>query len=308
MRKAQIWFDKDVELLEKFYSEKTNKELADMFDGRFTVVQIQARAGHFGLLKNRDIIAKANGEWSFEDTNIIRENFSIKSNQEIYDMLDGRRSIMAIEGHGKKFGLIKNSDTLSRVQKEVSLLLDNRRRYPLNKEYFLTQSNNMAYILGLLSADGNLKILKAGQKVVSIAFKDEDRYMLEKISREVGMEGHKIYYNEKTNSNNFEICCSEIYDQVLSYGLTPRKSLTLRYNWKLKEEFLPDYIRGVFDGDGCFCINKAGHAYFYICTASKGFAEDVLKILKSFGLNNVYLYEQKNDQYNNMYRVGVGNF
>lgn len=47
-------------------------------------------------------------------------------------------------------------------------------------------------------------------------------------------------------------------DWFISHGCGPRKSLTLQFP-KLPEQYLPDFIRGCWDGDGSLSFTKSGN-------------------------------------------------
>ena len=48
----------------------------------------------------------------------------------------------------------------------------------------------------------------------------------------------------------------KLYDALISLGLYPNKSLTIRFP-KVPLEYLGDFIRGYFDGDGCVYLATA---------------------------------------------------
>jgi hypothetical protein len=53
------------------------------------------------------------------------------------------------------------------------------------------------------------------------------------------------------------VCSKYIVEKLISYGLTPRKSLTLAYPSVIPREYQRHFVRGVFDGDGC--VGTGGH-------------------------------------------------
>ena len=125
-------------------------------------------------------------------------------------------------------------------------------RIEINKDYFKIQSSDMAYVLGLLSADGCITNNQMSLKLI-------DRDILEKIK--VSMcsdlsickagknQGGLDNYQIRVSLSNFTI-------SPVEYGLTERKTFTNQFSKKLKSRFYSDFIRGYFDGDGCISYSK----------------------------------------------------
>ena len=110
----------------------------------------------------------------------------------------------------------------------------------------------MAYVLGLLSADGCITNNQVSLKLI-------DRDILEKIK--VSMcsdlsickagknQGGLDNYQIRVSLSNFTV-------SPIEYGLTERKTFTNQFPKKLKSRFYSDFIRGYFDGDGCISYSK----------------------------------------------------
>lgn len=109
-----------------------------------------------------------------------------------------------------------------------------------------------AYWLGFIAADGNIKNDKS---TCSIELQQSDKAHLEKFSN-----CFNNYYKVKELNREFPSVRISLYSRqccldLIQYGITPKKSLTLR----VKTELIPEnlqihYIRGYFDGDGSiFC-------------------------------------------------------
>ena len=109
----------------------------------------------------------------------------------------------------------------------------------------------MAYVLGFFAADGNMIRGKRGNHYIS--FYSCDREIIEKIRRVMGSE-HKIYCKKSRKENHkncyqIQIGSKKIFNDLILLGLTPDKSLTLKFP-KIPDCYLADFIRGYFDGDG----------------------------------------------------------
>ncbi len=124
-----------------------------------------------------------------------------------------------------------------------------------NKEYFKEiDSSNKAYYLGLLYADG---ALFKDNYAVSLTLKDDDSYIIEEFKQELNYTGRVKHLNTKSeqhsNISYIQLYSKEFYYNCLAKGLKDRKSNCLLFpdNNILSDQYLYDFIRGYFDGDGC---------------------------------------------------------
>jgi hypothetical protein len=111
-----------------------------------------------------------------------------------------------------------------------------------------TWNANLAYAIGLIATDG---CLANDGLLIDLTSKDMEQLL--NFSKCVGVD-FKI--GDKKNGNGDK--CLRIqfknkifYDFLLSIGLTPKKSLTLG-KIKIPDKYFFDFLRGCFDGDGCF--------------------------------------------------------
>lgn len=153
------------------------------------------------------------------------------------------------DNHGlkyKKMTPIERSEIMRKVQKKQ------RKQIQVNHDYFKTWSRNMAYIFGLWCADGYIRNNKKSGYYFSIKLHKNDKYLLQQILDEMQSK-HKIYDN-KDNSCHFVIGSKTIVNDIVNLGGIEQKSLTLTFP-KIPEEYLADFIRGYFDGDGSISSN-----------------------------------------------------
>lgn len=145
----------------------------------------------------------------------------------------------------------------------------------------------MAYILGFIVTDGCLVEHANGYHGLDITSRN-DR-LLALIKKEM-RAGHKI--GKKTRGYRLQIRNRKIYNDLLKLGLTPRKSKILRFPVVLNE-FLADFIRGCFDGDGSIIVwrdPRWKHPWqirTVFCSGSHIFLDDMQKRLREVaGLSN----------------------
>ena len=135
-----------------------------------------------------------------------------------------------------------------------------RHKNRINHDYFKKWSSNMAYILGFITADGNMT--KKGY-YLRIELNRKDRYLLEFIRDEI-QPNQKIYDYEKISKKRNKtyitslLCLSSkiIKDDLSKLGVFPNKTGKHRIDFNIPKEYQHDYVRGFFDGDGCIHIRK----------------------------------------------------
>ena len=160
------------------------------------------------------------------------------------------------------------------TEEKSKIQSQNSRKYNINQDYFKTWSREMAYIFGFWCADGCIY----GQSEFDITIHKKDKYLLEQIAKELEYEGPLYdYVNKQAARLNFS--CRVIYDDLLRLGGSPRKSLILKFP-KVPKEYLSDFIRGYFDGDGCIMTLKNNRLNSAFTCGSKSFLDSLLQILK----------------------------
>ena len=205
----------------------------------------------------------------------VKKQNSVEVSKEIQEQVIYNYTVL-------KKGLIPSGKPFNLSQRVVKTILqnngiyirnyveskDNLRKYNINDNYFKTQSHNMAYILGLIAADGNISSKENG---IFIALKETDKEILEKINNELGnTRPIKIYERadeyEKTAKLSF--WSSTIKKDLSHYGLNPNKTFNIEPPYFLLPEYHISYIRGYFDGDGSISLCNYTPA-FRISGASK---------------------------------------
>jgi len=165
------------------------------------------------------------------------------------------------------------------VSSKNKVNIKQRQQTPINYDYFKTWSKNMAYIFGLWCADGYIST-KNNTYQFSIKLHKNDKYLLQQILDEMQSK-HKIYEN-KDNSCLFNIGSKTIVNDIINLGGKEAKSLDLEFSY-VPKEYLADFIRGYFDGDGCISYNKTNNIYnTSISGGSIRFLDALINAIKSF--------------------------
>ncbi len=161
------------------------------------------------------------------------------------------------------------------TEAEFSELQSKRaRKYNINQDYFKTWSRNMAYLFGFWFADG---CIYRGQ-MFDITVHKKDKYILKKFADELGFEG-KLYDYVDRQAARINFSCKVIHDDIIALGGKECKSLDCKFP-DVPRRYLPDFIRGYFDGDGCVCLCKNNRLQASFASGSPEFLEDLHSILK----------------------------
>lgn len=170
--------------------------------------------------------------------------------------------------------LIKNNIPIKSIQET------NVNKFFVNHNYFQKQTNNMAYWIGILASDGSVN---KNENQIYIELKREDKELLEKLNIDIqnerpvkdyetsrGYENSKLYFYSK-----------QIKEDLKQYHIIPNKTYDLNYSFpeKINKEFLFDYVRGLFDGDGS--IKMTGSTITWqVDVGRREIAENIVKLFK----------------------------
>jgi len=150
------------------------------------------------------------------------------------------------------------------------------KTYRVNDNYFKKWSHNMAYILGLWFSDGCI----TSKSVFAITLHERDRKLLQDVLAEMA-SNHVVTKNRRCSV--IRINSADIYNDIIKLGGKERKSLDCRFP-NVPSEYLPGFIRGLWDGDGCITNSKwRGYDYYRasLYSGSKQFMCDAKRIINT---------------------------
>ena len=120
----------------------------------------------------------------------------------------------------------------------------------------------MAYVLGLIFSDGAIEDVRKSSRTCYLSITSKDRSLLTQV-RKAMSSNHRIYTRQpliKTFGDGKSYLCSKvfylrignknIFQDLINLGVTPRKSLRMRFP-NILDRYLGYFIRGYLDGDGC---------------------------------------------------------
>ena len=115
-----------------------------------------------------------------------------------------------------------------------------------NKRAFKEHTREASYWAGFLAADGCVD----DKNRVRIYLQYSDHEHLQKFKDFVG-SSHHLNLDKARNRCSFEFTCKPMVEDLLKWNIVPRKSIT--YQPPVDLPNLPDFLRGLFDGDGTIC-------------------------------------------------------
>lgn len=154
-------------------------------------------------------------------------------------------------------------------------------------DFFTSDIKVVSYLIGLLFTDGNLNKEKT-RLTLSLTEKTVIEQLFPYFS---DTEKRKIYKYQPSGNVKplYTILNSNIIsiEKMQNIGMAPCNSANKPFP-DLSELNLHDFLRGVFDGDGCiYCSSHFKEITYYaisITVASKLFAEGLINLLESIGL------------------------
>lgn len=150
----------------------------------------------------------------------------------------------------------------------------------------------MAYILGFVSADGNVY-----HTTICIDIAPKDIEVLEFIKKCICPDT-KINAYHNGQSRSIKINSVEMVDSLIQFNIVPRKSASIRADYDIPKDFIGDYVRGIFDGDGwVYCRRNSIECG--ICSASNLLLEDLQS--KCNGIGRIRERYKNSDRRNSLY-------
>ena len=155
-----------------------------------------------------------------------------------------------------------------------------------------------AYWLGFIFADGCVYECKRKgsskpYRGLRIGLSAKDRCHLEMFSNYSGMKLKDLnVHNKKTGKDHASVYIRrqspDIADNLICFGVIPRKTYIDHYMPDLPEHLRPHFIRGYFDGDGCILLNNDRPKVISIL-GRKTFLDGICKFLLSHDIKCTFV-------------------
>lgn len=225
---------------------------------------------------------KGTTKWNKRDLSYLKENYATHSLSELATYFG--RSEKSVQVKASRIGIAK-------------------RLHSQDDTYFdCIDSHGKAYWLGFIAADGYV-IDSPEQRnyELGIELAASEHLHLAKFLNAVHSDQDICYRSRKTfksrgNDTSYDTCFIRIYSQRIvraleRLGVVPRKSFVVTLPG-LPSQYIGDYIRGYFDGNGSFCLkyvtSASGTQHEYMRAkfigASTEFFDSLYSILTQNGI------------------------
>lgn len=162
------------------------------------------------------------------------------------------------------------------------------RKYNCNDNFFSSDNELSFYVAGFIAADGCVQQYAGCSKVSDIRIKlsKNDKNHLEDINIILGSNrAIKDYKNEYTGASELRITSKEMCQDLFEkFNIVPRKSKIYTFpNFIKQHKLVNHFMRGYFDGDGSFYIQKQSNEK--VCFGLRGtesFLTDYRSILEKY--------------------------
>ena len=179
------------------------------------------------------------------------ENYPTATRKELTEKLN--RNFDAIRDKAKRLGVFRDKELIVSRMAETKSMCGNH-------SYFKTWSKDMAYVLGMWFADGNVS---SKGHYIHLALRKDDKEILDNIKEKFEFTGKLI---KDKNNLKLTISSKDLHSDLINLGCIPNKSYINTTPIDIPQKYLQDFIRGYFDGDGCLTLNKynqKGYSYSY---------------------------------------------
>ncbi len=154
-------------------------------------------------------------------------------------------------------------------------------RHTIDNDYFTQiDTEEKAYFLGLLGADGNVS--KDRDRIEISLSGDEDRIVLERFKHALGFSGEikrkKVNYPNAKPCYRLSFADKKIKVDLVRHGVVPCKSLIYEFNQSIPADLIRHYIRGYFDGDGSASLKQDG-SFLLSITSSPYFIHTLSRVI-----------------------------
>jgi hypothetical protein len=263
------WTQEQIDYLIDNYCYKTNEEIGKKI----------GRSGQAVSYKAFELSLSINEDWSDNESNIVKTNYLNKTMNELQELLPGKTK-GDILAYCHKLGLTRTKKTCTR-------------------DFFnVIDTEEKAYWLGFIFADGYISFsesnMKKGQLAttycIGIKLQWSDREHLKKFNKSIS--GNYKVFKEISHPDGFRKKTTEaakilVYSQQMYNDLNKYFDRDKTYTAKfpnIPEDLIRHFIRGYFDGDGCFTFTEKTFDIDFL-GASKDFHDGLKDILLKYNFN-----------------------
>lgn len=219
--------------------------------------------------------------------------------EELINLYAQTKSVYKMAEH---FGVSNQTVTRAMDFHGIKRSNNGNRKHHFNDRYFdVIDSQDKAYWLGFIMADGCVYKGTGDTYRLQINLKADDAPHLNKFQQAIGSD-YKVSIKEVGGSKvaqlkvNSTVMCLDL----IKHGVTERKSLVCQLP-SIDESLMSHYIRGYFDGDGCisFTVNDRMRKSFSIVGGEKmlkainKYLQISLRQVEGKSVHEIYTHDSK---------------
>lgn len=140
-----------------------------------------------------------------------------------------------------------------RTAGEQTAIRNKKNTISINDNYFSELNLVNCYYLGFLAADSSVR---SNRNEIKIGLNQKDKNFLQELANNLAYKGQLHYYSNN-NSVELRFSSAQIKQDIAKYSIVPRKTYVGISMQAIPDQFKLAFIKGFFDGDGCFTINYA---------------------------------------------------
>ena len=191
------------------------------------------------------------------------------SRQYVYKKMKQLKIDTRTKEDARELALDKNKLSFKRIDENGNEHEFFQKKTQYKKDFFKSWSSEMAYVLGVIYTDGSLfpssKLSSARKNTTNtcrLSISQKEPELLNKVLDLMESNAKLMHFKERVYGDikagaiyRFDINCDDIYYDLIKLGLTPNKSLTLKFP-DIPIAHVRHFIRGCWDGDGSFYKEK----------------------------------------------------
>lgn len=175
-------------------------------------------------------------------------------------------------------------DTISKILKSEGVTINRASKNRLFDHDFFESidSEEKAYYLGLITADGGITLDPKGERSPSVKVELIDRDVLETLSKCTNTGANIKIVNRKGRNLTYlwSVRSEKMAKDLKNLGVVPNKTNTMTgINNNIREDLKRHYIRGLVDGDGSIYLSL-GLKHVSFTTKHWSFADEIQNAFK----------------------------
>jgi hypothetical protein len=201
-------------------------------------------------------------------------------------ILEDRKNGLSIRKLMKKYDIKTNMTVFAIIKRNGRDHIIGNKKYQVNEKYFEDiDTEEKAYWLGFLYADGYVRIHKGRSGELRLKLKRTDKHHIEKFnlclsSNYPVKDGTSTVHNVKSFNSFLSIYNTKMVKDLMNIGCVNKKSFIVEMP-NIYEDLIRHFIRGYFDGDGWFSVRSNFQSpNFGICSGSEKIIKQIFDILE----------------------------